>query len=218
MSIGEVEPTETMAGVLGSAEALAVRSAIYVVLARGFSFPHQSAMDFLKRCGETGSDGDGGIGETLRALFEVVKTESIETLQGAYVRLFDPVAGIFPYESEMKNLRDFSKVHLMADIMGFYQAFGVQPSNERPDHISSELEFMHYLTLKESYALRKRQMENAAVCRSAREKFFSDHVMTWTDALLEALRARAGEDIAPFYAHVMDLLQLFVETEKEEIK
>ena len=34
MSIGEVEPTETMPGVLESAEALAVRSAIYVVLAR----------------------------------------------------------------------------------------------------------------------------------------------------------------------------------------
>ena len=154
----------------------------------------------------------------MRALFGVVKTESIETLQGAYVRLFDPVAGIFPYESEMKNLRDFSKVHLMADIMGFYKAFGVEPSTERPDHISSELEFMHYLTLKESYALRKRQMENAAVCRSAREKFFSDHVMTWTDALIEAMRARAGEDIAPFYAHLMDLLQLFVESEKEEMK
>lgn len=195
---------------------LDARSSLYAVLARGFSHPDEDVVEFFRRCDGEGCSEAGELGACLRALLARGRATPPEELQRAYLRLFDPVAGPFPYETEHAKLTSaFFKAQHLADVMGFYRAFGVEPRKERADDLGSELEFMHFLTLKEAHARRAGRPEDAELCHDAQVKFFRDHLMTWTDDFLEAMRGRQG--IAPFYAHLIELLDLFLATEKEAL-
>ncbi len=190
-------------------------SGLYAVLARGFVQPDVSVAEFFRECGKIEASPDDGISRCLNELLKSARAASIDELQTQYMNLFDPVSGPFPYEVEHMKGHEFAKAHVLADIMGFYRAFGVEPGGDRADHISAELEFMHLLAHKESHALSVGQTENAALCRDARQKFFREHLMTWTDELLEAMRRQAGDRRMPFYEHLMSLLELVIDGEKE---
>jgi len=81
----------------------------------------------------------------------------------------------------------------LADIAGFYRAFGVEPSTEHPeraDFIGMELEFMAWLIQKELHARETRgpDSEEAATCRDAQRSFLTDHLAWWAPAFALALR------------------------------
>jgi TorA maturation chaperone TorD len=202
---------------LDPAGMLAARSGVYAVLARGFGPPDDRTVEFFRQCDETAFGEDGEISRAVRQVVAAAKGATADELKAAYMRLFHPLNGPFPYETEHQKTDEFARAQRLADIMGFYRAFGVEPASDRPDHIAAELEFMHLLTLKEAHALAAGDPANAAVCREAGEEFLREHLATWTDELLEAMRAAEGQAPAPFYEHLMDLLQLFMETEKENV-
>ena len=82
----------------------------------------------------------------------------LEEAIGAHERLFGhTVRGrVCPYESEYGENALFQQAHQLADLAGFYAAFGLalaEAEHERADHISCELEFMEFLARKEAYAL-----------------------------------------------------------------
>ncbi|HDZ22473.1 hypothetical protein LCGC14_0615620 [marine sediment metagenome] len=215
------DKTSTMKSGDPAAQALlADRSAVYIVLARGFSQPDETVLDFLRQCDQAGPRGDSDVGTSLAALLASIRDGDLDKLQQAYMRLFDPVNGPFPYESEHKTGHDFAKANILADIMGFYRAFGVEPSGDRADHMAAELEFMHLLTLKEHYAAGKGDQEHATLCREAGQKFFRDHLSLWTEGLLAAMRASLSKDDRDhhlFYEHLMSLLECFISSEKETL-
>lgn len=101
---------------------------------------------------------------------------------------------------------DVYRSQRMADIGGFYRAFGLRPSTtapERPDHVSMELEFMGWLLAKESYAGRSEDdeegEERAAICREAAARFAGEHLFWWLPAFARALWRKAeGLDDAAF--------------------
>src|SRR5262245_748672 len=68
-----------------------------------------------------------------------------------------------PNETEYSaNSEPFFLAQQMADIAGFYRAFGLEPSQaspERPDHLSVELEFMAVLLMKKRLALTEPETE-----------------------------------------------------------
>jgi len=78
----------------------------------------------------------------------------------------------------------------LADIAGFYRAFGVEPSTERPDFIGMELEFMAWLIQKELHARSTRgpESDEVATCRDAQRTFLKDHLGWWAPAFALALR------------------------------
>lgn len=85
----------------------------------------------------------------------------------------------------------------LADIAGFYRAFGVEPSRDQPervDHIALELELMAWLLNKEQYALAQggaQVEEHVEVCRDAQKKFFAEHLAWWVPAFATALWRKA---------------------------
>lgn len=124
-----------------------------------------------------------------------------------------------PYETEYINGKlTFQRSQALADVSGFYSAFGLEPSlqhPERPDHIVLELEFMAFLLAQERRApdgcsavapaadagetpapQGARAFERAAVCCRAQQKFLSEHLAWWTPAFAVLI---AREDPQGFY-------------------
>ncbi|RIK81647.1 MAG: hypothetical protein DCC68_08295 [Planctomycetota bacterium] len=112
-----------------------------------------------------------------------------------------------PYETEYLSEGDaFFRSQQMADIGGFYRAFGLEMGGrcrERPDHVSLELEFHALLLMKERHAREAREhavsnetramwSERAAVCRDGRTKFVRDHLSWWAPSFCRALARKAG--------------------------
>ena len=87
-----------------------------------------------------------------------------------------------PYEMEYGLEHTHRQPHVLADIAGFYRAFGLEPlsaTTERVDHLSVECEFMYYLLLKQAHALQEGQVENAMICAQAAEQFLKEHLGFW---------------------------------------
>jgi TorA maturation chaperone TorD len=103
----------------------------------------------------------------------------------------------------------------MADVAGFYKAFGVEVASEGPrvDHISCELEFMNLLAVKESVALQQEgEGEHAEICRDASRSFLRDHLVRWAPRLGEGLAEAESEASGdPIYAAAGRLLGEFIE-------
>lgn len=90
------------------------------------------------------------------------------------------------YELEYGEEHSYREPQELADITGFYQAFGLrsaQKVHERPDHISLEAEFVYFLLYKKAIALRANHLENAATCQQAYERFLQEHLAFWLPAL-----------------------------------
>jgi TorA maturation chaperone TorD len=94
-----------------------------------------------------------------------------------------------PHESDYINEKfTFQRSHALADVSGFYRAFGLEPSprrRERHDHIVLELEFMALLLGLESRASQSDDAEGAeraSICRDAARRFLREHLAWWTPA------------------------------------
>ncbi|MBI3960070.1 MAG: molecular chaperone TorD family protein, partial [Chloroflexi bacterium] len=92
---------------------------------------------------------------------------------------------------------EFRQSQELADLGGFYRAFGFglgAEVRERPDHIAVELEFMHILTLKETYALMGGRHEEAAICHEAQTSFLADHLAHWLPLFAQSLARNGGAE------------------------
>lgn len=101
-------------------------------------------------------------------------------LDAELARLF--IRGVVPpYETSYESARSApgGKTLALADIAGFYRAFGFQAHGDRPDHLAPELEFVSLLCVKEAYARLTGEDEGAGVCAEARGKFIREHLAPW---------------------------------------
>jgi len=92
---------------------------------------------------------------------------------------------------ERKLVPGVSMGVVLADIVGFYKAFGLRPNEGIPvDHFSVEAEFMSHLLLREAYALANNNDEMKEIVVDAERKFLRDHLsrmMYYVKALREEL-------------------------------
>jgi len=110
-----------------------------------------------------------------------------------------------PYESEFHPNEDtFFRSQQMADVAGFYRAFGVRPgsdSRERPDHLPLELEFAAILLCKQRLAAARAEgpapeaSQEAQLCLDARRAFIQDHLIWWLPSFSLAMRHKAEQGL-----------------------
>lgn len=122
---------------------------------------------------------------------------TLEDLRQEYQALFGgPLPGTFPpLEAEYDQPHVFGKMQALADLAGFYRAFGLEPASalHRIDHIAVELEFAHVLVARERAALERGDSEKVRLCRSARRAWLSEHLGPWGVRYLTLVAERAGD-------------------------
>jgi TorA maturation chaperone TorD len=137
-----------------------------------------------------------------------------------YDRVFGlvPARDCVPFETEYhRTAEPFFRSQQLADVAGFYRAFGLEPcaaAPERPDHITLELEFMALLLSKKRLAQGTGgpdAAERVAVCERAEELFFRDHLAWWAPSFAGALRHKAGTGL---YAAVGSVLAAWLPLER----
>ena len=121
---------------------------------------------------------------------------NIQDLRDEHRRVFSNVIALDcpPYETLFGNDHVFGQSYVMGDIAGFYSAFGLQLSpdiHERLDHLSVELEFMHYLSYKESYAILHDGEEKLKTVIEAEKKFVKEHIGRWVPLFSGMLKRKA---------------------------
>lgn len=119
-----------------------------------------------------------------------------------------------PYETEYGQSHVFQKTHQLADIAGFYRAFGLEPaahSHDRLDALSVELEFMQFLCMKEAYGTaRGHAAARLAIGRDAQGKFLREHLGRWAFGFTQRLAPRAAGTV---YEDLAGLLETFLGAE-----
>lgn len=108
-------------------------------------------------------------------------------------------------ETEYGDDNKFQQPHQLADISGYYLAFGLTPpsaSDVRQDHVACECEFMAFLKLKEAYFMETREptvdaVETLGATREAQRTFLRDHLGYFGRAFASRL---ATEDCGPYYS------------------
>ena len=136
------------------------------------------------------------------------------TAEHARVIGHTPRASTTPYETEWSGAAgELLQFHQLSDISAFYNAFCLELGSrcdERADHISIELEFMHFLAVKEAWAEEQRLHDLAGLCRDTARKFLSEHLARWAPGFCNrvGLASRGG-----FYARAAALLRAFLEDE-----
>ena len=203
-------------------ETILARSAAYRLLSVGFAHPAPEILTlfrdgFARQLAEAVSRLSGDEITELAAAVEELHgaVTDLDGIEGEYNRLFRTQLACTPYESEYDPLRSVRKGQTLADILGFYAAFGLSPSQaekekELPDHIGVELEFMSLLLQKEAYARLHDWGEKVEICTDAQRKFLNDHLGTWVFTFCDRLAETAGLE---FYRSLAVTLRRFLERE-----
>jgi TorA maturation chaperone TorD len=110
-----------------------------------------------------------------------------------FSRLFDR-ATVPPYETSQSG--SAGQTQVLADIAGFYRAFGFEVRGERPDHAAPELEFAALLCAKEAYARLCGEDEGAETCAQARARFLDEHLLGWLPAFAGRLEGEGSSVFA----------------------
>ncbi len=138
----------------------------------------------------------------------------LETLQSQHNALYSSGSVCPQQESDYVASHAFQKTDVMADVAGFYHAFGLRVSRaqrELPDFLGSELEFLHAVGWKEARATQEGNQEAAIVCRRAQRKFLAEHLGVWIGAFRAKMEAGPA---GPFYVALARLVESFVKTQQ----
>ncbi len=205
------------------------RSAAYAVIGAGFRYPSQVPLAMLAAepiwagalaplCARP--DGLGRAARDLRSGVVALLGHS-HAEDDARARLEEPYAAVFghavrgacpPYELEYGPGEIVQRAPDLADIAGFYAAFGMEAGaeSERADHVTAECEFLCVLCAKEEDAALRGDTDAVELCVSAQRAFLRDHLSRWLPAFAQRVIERQAQG---YYADLARFAARFVEAE-----
>ena len=198
----------------------AARSRTYELFARLFEYPDKAFAEAI-RSGELAEK----IRETLHALdpallegsdWEALRNagEEEDDLAVEYTRLFD-VGASGPPCPLYGGLYGGARMKTMEETVRFYNHFGLTLSEsprEMPDHITTELEFLHFLAFREVVALQSG--DDPGPFRRAQRDFAARHPGRWIPKLRERLE---GQDPMPFFRELVGQLERFLAHDQKRL-
>lgn len=198
-------------------EQLLARAGLYHLIAQGITYPDaghamhiQSAARDLLQAAARGALPQP-IGSALRELLRVWRTTELATLRAEYSRLFLGSGLVALREGGYGDAMRFAGQPVdIADVNGFYLAFGFELSGSPPDHLGTEVEFVSLLHLKTQWALARGRQGEARLAEHALGRFLEAHLGRWVAAFQLALQdART----MPAFAALATVLRAAVETD-----
>ncbi len=160
-------------------------------------------VSLLSACGyASASEAARGMLKALSELSdEEIKIEHARLFVGPF-ELFAPPYGSIYLEDKRRVMGDSTMA-----VQKMYQEAGLSLDiKEAPDHIAFELEFMHFLGLKEIEAEEQGQGNKVQKINRLQDEFMSKLLGPWIPALCENIRQ--GTDNS-FYVHLADCLDGF---------
>ncbi len=207
---------------LGSEEELhaGARSRAYAVLCEMLKFPDREQIAAIR---------EGALAGALRASFEAVDPSvaadadwdalgdagaADDAIAVEYTQLFE-VGTSGPPCALYGGLYGGARMKTMEEAVRFYNHFGLTLSEdprELPDHLTTELEFLHFLAFREAEALRAGI--DPGPYRRAQRDFVARHPVRWVPQLVKRLaRAQAGR----FYAALFDVIARWLAREERTL-
>jgi hypothetical protein len=185
------------------------RARVYRALARLFLEPNAESVttarerDLPELCQALERlSGDRGPVAEARSLCDLFEGVDLDGLRKGHHEAFDESSRTRCALTEMDQpggppQQELVRTFELADVAGFYKAFGVEvdPEGLRVDHLVTELDFM------------KGEGEHAQICHDASRVFLRDHLVRWAPALGERL---AEGDSHPVYRAAGRVLRDFV--------
>ncbi len=155
---------------------------------------------------------DPGRWRHIRERVEVVLASAValDTLRSEYIEIFDRGHNSL-YETEYGREHALVKGNALADIAGFYRAFGLdfgrdEAVHEMLDHVSVELEFYALLLMKQEALAAGADAEGQAIVFEARQKFLDAHLGRFVRAIATRPRVTASAFYGPVLAWCQHLV------------
>jgi DMSO reductase family type II enzyme chaperone len=149
---------------------------------------------------------------------EHLKEEDVEI---EFIRLFEAGPGnpACPLVEGVLMNKEEGRKSVFKDLILFYNHFGLSyaegSSEDRPDHLIYELEFLHYLTFLELMALQKGRDPNPL--RNAQRDFLQRHPLKWTGVIVDrmkeieaGLNEKVNKDVVAFYRNAIVLMDRLI--------
>jgi DMSO reductase family type II enzyme chaperone len=189
------------------------RSRVYAAFTEVFEYPDEEYFEAVR---------SGALAEALREVLENVdpslfEDADLEALSNAgeeeddlaveFTRLFD-VGGSGPPCPLYGGLYGGARMKTMEEAVRFYNHFGLTLSEsprELPDHLTTELEFLHFLAFREAQTLE--QGDDPGAYRRAQRDFLARHLGRWIPKMREKME-RA--DPMPFFLELVRRLERFL--------
>lgn len=172
------------------------------------SHPDRDGRRRLREATESlGTTARGPEAATLAAAARSLASGSADDLESAWIERFDRGVAANPlHETGYERARGFAVGERLADVAGFYRAFGVEPvAGERLDHLAVELEFYGWLLAQQEFLDHAEDEEGSEIVTDGRRKFLAAHLAP----LALAVATRPGVADGPFaaaFAAIADLV------------
>lgn len=201
---------------------LAARSKVYEVLAKAFRYPWdtnyfnpEDMLEPLSMIIPDDPDWEKSQG-LISSIKEALSATDKERLQREHMLIF--THGFSkecpPYEIFYGTDGYTMQIEVLMELGGVYKRYGVELSDradERPDHLSIELEFMQYLAYKEAYGIKHGHPDEAIkVAADGQKKFILNHLGRWVPLFCQFLSQKAAKGL---YLHLSELLSIFMANE-----
>lgn len=216
MNARDDAPPVTLEGV--TEPAAAARSQIYQLFVEAFTYPRGAiALRLLEGdwYGElqVAAAGSGCDIDLTGALDIPGDRHAVEALEQQYSALFDVPGGAPKVSLLERSYSSAAEQTLWQELLGFYRHFGLDFSQgyaeEQPDHLLTELAFMHYLCFLEAGA--RTGKDN--FCRGQRD-FLAIHLATWVEPLAARLDEQASASV---YRQLGDWLVAFIGSDQRRL-